>query len=231
MKSISDKAIFDDVAPYYDGWFFTKNGKIVYQIELNALLHALKLEKDCRILDIGVGTGIFSINLVKSGATVVGIDPSEEMLSIAMQRGINEVIKASGEELPFADDQFDIVLAFTSLEFSSNPKPFISEMHRVCKPQGQIVVAVLTKWSLYGIARSISKNFKKSIFKKAKFYTYSSLKKLLMPYVNNIDYISTVYINPKPPKFILKNAEKIEKCGQKYFSKHGALLIMWGDKK
>jgi hypothetical protein len=51
-----------------------------------------------------------------------------------------------------------------------------------------------------------------------------------MLYVNNIDYISTVYINPNPPKFILKNAEKIEKCGQKYFSKHGALLIMWGKK-
>lgn len=231
MKNISDSAIFDELAPYYDGWFFTENGKIVYQLEQNALLHALKLEKDSRILDIGVGTGIFSINLVKRGATVVGIDPSDEMLSIAKQRGINEVVKASGEKLPFADNQFDIVLAFTSLEFSHDPKGFISEMYRVCKPQGQIVVAVLTKWSMYGIARSISRFFRKSIFEKAKFYTYSSLKKLLMPYVDNIDYISTVYLNPNPPKFILKHAEKIEKCGQKYFSKNGALLIMWGDKK
>ena len=231
MKNTSDKAIFDDVAPYYDGWFFTENGKIVYQLELDALLHALKFKKDCSILDIGIGTGIFSINLVKRGATVIGVDSSEEMLSIAKQRGINEVVKASGEALPFADNQFDIVLAFTSLEFSPNPKRFISEMYRVCKPQGQIVVAVLTKWSLYGITRSISRFFKKSIFKNARFYTYSSLKKLLIPYVNNIDYISTVYMNPKPPKFILQQAEKIEKFGQKYFSKHGTLLIMWGDKK
>jgi len=37
-------------------------------------------------------------------------------------------------------------------------------------------------------------------------------------------------MNPKPPKFILQQAEKIEKFGQKYFSKHGTLLIMWGDK-
>jgi len=65
MKNTSDKAIFDDVAPYYDGWFFTENGKIVYHLELDALLHALKFKKDCSILDIGIGTGIFSINLVK----------------------------------------------------------------------------------------------------------------------------------------------------------------------
>jgi len=45
MKNTSDKAIFDDVAPYYDGWFFTENGKIVYHLELDALLHALKFKK------------------------------------------------------------------------------------------------------------------------------------------------------------------------------------------
>jgi ubiquinone/menaquinone biosynthesis C-methylase UbiE len=231
MKNISDNAIFDNLAPDYDSWSFTDAGKIVYQLELNALLQALKLEKDCQILDIGVGTGIFSAELVKRGAIVVGIDPSEEMLSIAKQRGINEIVKGNGENLPFADEQFDIVLAFTSLEFSPNPQRFVSEMYRVCKPQGQIVVAVLTKWSMYGIARSISRLFRKSIFRHTKFYTYSSLNKLLNPYVSNINYLSTVFINPKPPKFILKQVKKIEKFGQKFFNKNGALLMMWGEKK
>lgn len=231
MKNTSDNAIFDELAPYYDGWFLTDNGSIVYQLELEALLKAVKLNKDCKILDVGVGTGIFAAELEKRGAKVIGIDPSDEMLSIAKQRGISEVIKGSGENLPFADEQFDIVLAFTSLEFSPDPQQFISEMHRVCKPQGQIVVAVLTKWSMYGIARFISRLFKNSIFRHTKFYTYHSLKRLLSPFVSDINYLSTVYINPNPSKFILKQAKKIEQFGQKYFNKNGAVLIMWGIKK
>jgi ubiquinone/menaquinone biosynthesis C-methylase UbiE len=231
MKNISDSAIFDELAPYYDMWFLTDNGQVVYQLELEALLQAIKLDKGCKILDVGVGTGIFAAELEKRGANVIGVDPSDEMLAIAKQRGINEVIKGSGENLPFSDEQFDIVLAFTSLEFSPDPSRFISEMHRVCKPQGQIVVAVLTKWSMYGIARSISRLFRDNIFRHTKFYTYSSLKRLLSPFVSDINYLSTVYMNPNPPKFILNQAKKFEQFGQKHFSKNGAVLIMWGNKK
>ena len=70
-----------------------------------------------RVLDVATGTGAVAQELLRQkGCTVVGVDQSPEMLSVAREHLSAKVdlVEASAESLPFADDSFD-GLTFTYL--------------------------------------------------------------------------------------------------------------------
>src|SRR5262249_50776372 len=62
-----------------------------------------------RVLDVATGTGLVAAELIRQkGCTVVGLDQSPEMLAIARERLPRvELLQASAESLPFADESFD----------------------------------------------------------------------------------------------------------------------------
>src|SRR5262252_8561774 len=70
-----------------------------------------------RVLDVATGTGAVALELVRQKrCSVVGVDQSEGMLETARRRvnGTVELVRASAEQLPFADGEFD-ALTFTYL--------------------------------------------------------------------------------------------------------------------
>jgi phosphatidylethanolamine/phosphatidyl-N-methylethanolamine N-methyltransferase len=99
-----------------------------------------------RILEVGVGTGL-SLPFFRRDAKVTGIDVSAEMLDKARrrvaQRQLSQVEALSemdAENLTFADDSFDSVLALYVASVVPDPARFAAEMRRVCIPGGTIVV-------------------------------------------------------------------------------------------
>jgi len=97
------------------------------------------------ILEIGVGTGL-SLPLYPPKSHVTGIDISEAMLERAISRmedlGRSDVVlrKMDARELAFEDGTFDRVLAPYVISVVPEPEKVLSEMHRVCKPGGKVVV-------------------------------------------------------------------------------------------
>ncbi|HEY1301601.1 MAG TPA: class I SAM-dependent methyltransferase [Stellaceae bacterium] len=99
-----------------------------------------------RILEVGVGTGL-SLPYFRRDSQVTGIDVSAEMLEKARRRtarlglahvaGLHEM---DAENLDFADNSFDAVLALYVASVVPNPARFAAEMRRVCIPGGTIVV-------------------------------------------------------------------------------------------
>lgn len=222
--------IFDEFAETYDSWFLNPVGGKVFELELNLLLKAVEPEMDKTLLDVGIGTGFFATHLRSYGLVVKGIDPSEKMLEVAKKRGF-EVKIGSGENIPFENESFDIVLAMTSMEFSKDPKKFLSEMVRVAKIEGKIVIAVLNILSLYGLSRRLRGLYEKSVFSEAHFYNYWELKSLLRNHLKNFKVSSSVFFNPSPPNWVIERADSIESFGQKYLKPFGALLVAWGIKE
>ena len=216
-------AIFDEYAEHYDGWFKTPTGNKVFELELKTLFDLIGSSQGTKMLDVGIGTGIFALEFAKRGVEVSGIDPSEKMIEIAVKRGLNARL-GSGEDIPFGDDLFDVVLSMTSMEFSSDPDKFISEMARVAKPSGIIIVAVLNIFSFYGVERRFRGLFKKTIFSDAHFYNFWELKRLLRRHLFLVAITSSVFFNPNPSEFILGRADVIEAFGKKYCKPFGALL-------
>ncbi|MBV9607045.1 MAG: class I SAM-dependent methyltransferase [Solirubrobacterales bacterium] len=108
-----------------------------------ALVDAIDPRPGQRILDVATGTGMVAFALARRGATVVGLDQSEDMLSGARQRLApgNEnpsFIIGEAEHLPFADGEFD-ALSFTYLlRYVDDPAATMRELARVVKPGGRI---------------------------------------------------------------------------------------------
>jgi phosphatidylethanolamine/phosphatidyl-N-methylethanolamine N-methyltransferase len=99
-----------------------------------------------RILEVGVGTGL-SLPFFRKDAKVTGIDVSAEMLDKARRRvarrqlsQVEALTEMDAENLTFADDSFDSVLALYVASVVPDPARFAAEMRRVCIPGGTIVV-------------------------------------------------------------------------------------------
>jgi ubiquinone/menaquinone biosynthesis C-methylase UbiE len=223
-------AIFDEYAEHYDSWFKTPTGSKVFELELKTLFDLIKPFQGMKMLDVGIGTGFFALEFANRGVEISGIDPSEKMIEIATKRGLNARL-GSGEDIPFGENLFDVVLSMTSMEFSHNPDKFVSEMARVSKPTGIVVTAVLNIFSFYGIERRFRGLFKKTIFSDAYFYNFWELKRLLRRHLSSVAVTSSVFFNPDPPEFILGGAIGIEAFGKKYCKPFGALLAGRGIKE
>ena len=105
---------------------------------------------DLRVLDLGCGTGLLREFVISEpGLTTgllagwVGLDCSPSMLAQARDMGM-ETVCGDINALPFPDDSFDLILAFTSLALMEGRESGeISEALRVLRPDGLLVVTVL----------------------------------------------------------------------------------------
>ncbi|MHB9097194.1 MAG: class I SAM-dependent methyltransferase [Syntrophales bacterium] len=103
-----------------------------------------------RLLDIGCGSGDHLSLFRKKGCDVTGIDRSPALLEMARQRLENraELREGPAEDLPFSDNEFDIVTLINSLEFTEDPGRAIAEAIRVCR--GRVFIGVMNRYSLIG---------------------------------------------------------------------------------
>jgi ubiquinone/menaquinone biosynthesis C-methylase UbiE len=104
----------------------------------------LDLDADDQVLDVGCGTGFATEGLLRETEHVHGLDQSAHQLSKAYEKfgkhGPVRFYRGDAERLPFADDTFDVVWSSGSIEYWPNPVEALSELRRVAKPGGQVLV-------------------------------------------------------------------------------------------
>jgi demethylmenaquinone methyltransferase/2-methoxy-6-polyprenyl-1,4-benzoquinol methylase len=94
------------------------------------------------VLDVATGTGDLAIAIRKAcpQARVVGADFCAPMLDVARRNGLPELVVADGMSLPFADRTFDVVTAAFGLRNMASWEKGLSEMARVLKPGGRLLI-------------------------------------------------------------------------------------------
>lgn len=108
-----------------------------------------------RILDVGCGTGANLIMLSKHG-DAEGVDVSEDALAFCRERGLDKVRLGAGEELPYEDATFDLVTALDVVEHMDDDLAGLSEMRRVLRPGGRVLLFVPTFMFLWGVQDEVS---------------------------------------------------------------------------
>ena len=99
-----------------------------------------------RVLDVGCGAGLFCALAAKRGAIVSGLDAAEGLLDVARGRTPSgDFRQGEMEELPFADDTFDVVTGFNSFQYAADPVNALRQAKRVSKPSAKVAMAV---WGL-----------------------------------------------------------------------------------
>jgi demethylmenaquinone methyltransferase/2-methoxy-6-polyprenyl-1,4-benzoquinol methylase len=124
---------FDLLAPYYD--------RAVSQPESTRLVELLRLPADGWLLDAGGGTGRIARLFQDEAGRCVVVDLSAPMLWEAQANGAASPVQATSERLPFADELFDRVVVVDALHHFANQALALSELARVTKAGGRIVVA------------------------------------------------------------------------------------------
>jgi phosphatidylethanolamine/phosphatidyl-N-methylethanolamine N-methyltransferase len=135
------KAAYRRDANVYDALFGP-----VLQPGRKAVMGALECRPGERVLEVGVGTGL-SLPLYPPYVRVTGIDLSREMLDKARVRvrrreltNVEGLHEMDAEAMDFADASFDKVVAMYVVSVVQEPARLLRELHRVCKPQGEIFI-------------------------------------------------------------------------------------------
>ncbi|MFT6293047.1 MAG: ubiquinone/menaquinone biosynthesis C-methylase UbiE, partial [Ilumatobacter sp.] len=129
----------DDLWEAHADWWidgFTDGADPEY-VEQIMPLAAAELEGARRVLDIGCGDGQISRLAAAQGASVIGIDPTWNCVSVAAERGGGAAFaRAGAAELPFADASFDAAVACLVFEHIDEVDAAIAEVARVLEPGG-----------------------------------------------------------------------------------------------
>lgn len=115
-------------------------------------VHGYETAHGKRVLDVGCGNGYVLSRYARWGAEVHGVDLTETALRLSRSRFTLEGLTGEfrltdGDSLPYADAHFDIVCAMGVLHHVEDPRPMLSEMHRVLKPGGNCILMLYHRHS------------------------------------------------------------------------------------
>ena len=95
-----------------------------------------------RCLDVGGGTGLVALGLLRRGVDVVVVDRSTAMLAHAAARLPGRCVRANAARLPVAESSVDAVLTMWLLHLLDDAQPVLDEAARVLRPGGVLVTTV-----------------------------------------------------------------------------------------
>jgi SAM-dependent methyltransferase len=126
------------------------------------LAAAAPIEPGTRVLDVASGTGNAAIPAAARGGEVTASDLTPELLEAGSQRpgaeGI-EWVTADAEELPFADESYDVVMSAIGVMFAPHHQASADELVRVTRPGGTIALLSWTPEGMLGALFATMKEF------------------------------------------------------------------------
>jgi SAM-dependent methyltransferase len=126
------------------------------------LVEACNIGPGQRVLDVAAGTGNASLHAAERGAEVVASDLTPTLLEAGRERaeaqGLKlEWVEADAENLPFPDEDFDVVMSSIGAMFAPHHQKVADELVRVCKPGGTIG---LLSWTPEGMLGALFRTMK-----------------------------------------------------------------------
>lgn len=139
---------YDELAVAYD----TLHGD-EQDLKIELALDAVRSRDSDLVLDVGCGTGLLFDHIEESVGQIVGVDFSPGILKVAAERCRNlrkgykvSMIRADADSLPFPEEIFDKVFAFTLLQNMPDPVMTLQETMRVARTDSMIVITGLKKF-------------------------------------------------------------------------------------
>ncbi len=132
--------LYGEFSQFYDLVF----ARIFYP-RIAAVIRTLAIPPGARVLEVGVGTGL-ALGAYPSHCQVTGVDLAPDMLEHAQERVVRngwrhvQVMQGDAMNLDLPDDSVDYVMAFHVVSVVPDARRMMSEVQRVCKPDGRIVV-------------------------------------------------------------------------------------------
>ncbi|MDP1843180.1 MAG: methyltransferase domain-containing protein [Sediminibacterium sp.] len=137
-------------------WWFIVRRKILAERIGTLLNHPTRISS----LNVGAATGTTSDMLTQFGE-VMSVEYDEDCCKFTQPILSTPLIQGSITELPFENDQYDLVCAFDVIEHVEDDQKAINELFRVCKPGGHIAITVPAYAFLWGPHDVINQHFRR----------------------------------------------------------------------
>lgn len=147
-----------------DHWWYRGRRRVI-----RAELDRLPLAPGGRVLDAGCGSGATMRELVRYGE-VSGIELSVEAAELARSRAHGDVRIGRLEELPWADDTFELITCLDVIEHVPDDVVALVELARVCAPGGWLLVTVpayQALWSAHDVANHHHRRYSRAMLRTA----------------------------------------------------------------
>jgi ubiquinone/menaquinone biosynthesis C-methylase UbiE len=138
-------------------WNAGDYGKFATYMEPGAvdILNSWNIKPGETLLDVACGSGQISIPAARIGIKVTGVDIAPNSIEFATKRAQTEGLDARFEEgdaecLPYEGNSFDVVASIVGAMFAPQPDRVASELLRVCKPGGRILMVNWTPQGMVG---------------------------------------------------------------------------------
>ena len=173
----------------------TSYGRYIFSRQKELILDLVAPRKGERVLGIDCGTGNYLQPFREKGCAVTGIDSSAEMLKIAQEKlGVGpELISCNSDDLPFSDNEFDIVTLIISLELSDNPQRALAEAIRVCRDR--VFIGFLNNYCLAGTQQRLKDLFGLPLNFPIRFFSHEEIKSMVHGLIGSpaISWGSVIY--------------------------------------
>ncbi len=201
-KQAAPASYFAETADGYDAWYDTERGRFVDDIETDLAFGLLPPHPGWHVLDAGCGTGNFSFKLAERGCSVTGVDVSPHMLRVALEKtGADTPVRFCQMdigELQLQDETFDAVYSMAAFEFIFDRGRAFSELWRVLKPGGKLLIGTIAGDSPWGHAyRRAAEEDPSSVFRHADFPTRTEIEELDRDHMVSSD--ECLFIPPDAP--------------------------------
>lgn len=141
---------FDSRSSAWEEIYSARNVQgVIHQTRMAVVLRwidNLALPKGSRILEVGCGAGVTTVELARRGYVVDAVDSSEAMVERARRNAIESevdgrvrVFRGNANSLPFENNLFDLVLAMGVIPWLELPDTPVREMARVLRPDGYVI--------------------------------------------------------------------------------------------
>jgi hypothetical protein len=163
-------------ADYYAGQLKTAHIQYCFSRQKELILELVVPRAGERMLCIGNDMGDYLQIFRDKWCQLTGLVSSAEMLG-ATRKQMGEGIElhfGKAEDLPFSDDEFDIVVVIKALETARSPQKVIAEATRVCC--GRVFIGFVNKYSFAGTQQRLKRIFGFPLMKKIRFFSIEEIK-------------------------------------------------------
>ncbi len=162
-----------------DRWLETETGRYVFSRQEKLIMDLVSPAAGESLLDVGCKTGNYLRLFQQKKCNLTGLDASAEALKIARNKlgSRCDLIQNTVSDLPFSDNEFDIVTLINSMQSSDDPQKTIAEAVRVSR--SRVFIGFFNKYSFVGTGQSVRKLFGFPVTSSVRFFTIGEMQSII----------------------------------------------------